>query len=160
RSMKMNLFICGFQRRVWCPKCTPASSRSFMLISATDDLLGFCRRSAVPVAPPAARAGPRRVGGACEMDSGLPLAALEALARARLPVLLPLLHARVARQEALPTEQRLQRIVLPHERARQAQPDRARLAREPAPRDADVHVELVAEICHHQRLERVQHERL
>ena len=26
RSPKMNRFIFGFQRRVWCPKCTPASS--------------------------------------------------------------------------------------------------------------------------------------
>src|SRR5579871_2640265 len=30
RSVKMKRFIFGFQRRVWCPKCTPASSRSFM----------------------------------------------------------------------------------------------------------------------------------
>src|SRR5262245_48295546 len=30
RSVKMNRFIFGFQRRVWWPKWTPASSRSFM----------------------------------------------------------------------------------------------------------------------------------
>src|SRR4051812_38466248 len=33
--MKMNFFILGFQRRVWCPKWTPASRSSFMPISAT-----------------------------------------------------------------------------------------------------------------------------
>ena len=26
RSVKMKRFIFGFQRRVWCPKCTPLSS--------------------------------------------------------------------------------------------------------------------------------------
>src|SRR5574340_295867 len=30
RSVKMYGFIFGFQRRVWWPKCTPASSRFFM----------------------------------------------------------------------------------------------------------------------------------
>jgi hypothetical protein len=40
--MKMKRFILGFQRRVWCPKWTPASSRSFIAISATASLpMGF-----------------------------------------------------------------------------------------------------------------------
>src|SRR5260221_5493857 len=30
RSVKMKRFIFGFQRRVWCPKWTPASRSSFM----------------------------------------------------------------------------------------------------------------------------------
>lgn len=30
RSWKMYLAIFGFQRRVWCPKCTPASSSCFI----------------------------------------------------------------------------------------------------------------------------------
>jgi hypothetical protein len=30
----MNFFIFGFQRRVWCPKWTPASSISRMVIGA------------------------------------------------------------------------------------------------------------------------------
>ena len=30
RSVKMKRFIFGFQRRVWWPKWTPASSSSFM----------------------------------------------------------------------------------------------------------------------------------
>src|SRR5229473_1546541 len=33
RSPKMYSFILGFQRRVWWPKCTPASSSSFIVIS-------------------------------------------------------------------------------------------------------------------------------
>ena len=33
RSVKMYGFILGFQRLVWCPKCTPASNSAFMLIS-------------------------------------------------------------------------------------------------------------------------------
>ena len=35
RSPKMNRFIFGFQRRVWCPKWTPASSSCFMVTTAT-----------------------------------------------------------------------------------------------------------------------------
>src|SRR4051794_8585820 len=34
RSVKMNRFIFGFQRRVWCPKWTPLSSSCFMLTAA------------------------------------------------------------------------------------------------------------------------------
>ena len=34
RSPKMNRFILGFQRRVWCPKCTPASSICRMVTTA------------------------------------------------------------------------------------------------------------------------------
>ena len=33
RSPKMYSFIFGFQRFVWWPKCTPASSRSFIAIA-------------------------------------------------------------------------------------------------------------------------------
>src|SRR5918993_28960 len=34
RSVKMNRFIFGFQRLVWCPKCTPLSSSCFMVTTA------------------------------------------------------------------------------------------------------------------------------
>src|SRR6266571_8823179 len=34
RSPKMYSFILGFQRLVWCPKWTPASSNSFMVMLA------------------------------------------------------------------------------------------------------------------------------
>jgi hypothetical protein len=35
RSPKMNLRIFGFQRRVWWPKWTPASSSCFMVTTGT-----------------------------------------------------------------------------------------------------------------------------
>src|SRR5262245_37962084 len=158
RSMKMNFFICGFHRRVWCPKCTPASSRSFMVISATACLLrgsaaappsAFApppeprKRPGTPARSPMQRMGSGRVRWIPLLLERLPLAELEALARARLPVLLALLHARVAREEALAAEQRLQRLVLADERARHAEPDRAGLAGEPTARDPREHVGLV-----------------
>src|SRR5690242_8743093 len=36
RSPKMNSAIFGFQKRVWCPKCTPASSIRRMVTSAME----------------------------------------------------------------------------------------------------------------------------
>jgi hypothetical protein len=39
RSPKMNGFIFGFQRLVWCPKWTPASNKSFMAIALKLTLL-------------------------------------------------------------------------------------------------------------------------
>src|SRR5579862_1594101 len=42
RSVKMNRFIFGFQRRVWWPKWTPASSNSFMETTGiASPFLGF-----------------------------------------------------------------------------------------------------------------------
>ena len=38
RSAKMYSRIFGFQRRVWCPKWTPASSSCFMLVAAKRNL--------------------------------------------------------------------------------------------------------------------------
>src|SRR5699024_122845 len=43
RSVKIYFFIFGFQRRVWCPKCTPASNNCFIEITAIIIiLLWFC----------------------------------------------------------------------------------------------------------------------
>src|SRR5689334_25057346 len=97
--MKMNFFMRGFQRRVWCPKWTPASSRSFIVVSATNPPVGVSnpphlrfRSRSGPVVAVATRPGhPGASEGACVVLL-LPLAELEALARARLPVLLALLH--------------------------------------------------------------------
>src|SRR3954462_6353454 len=75
RSVKMNRFIFGFHRRVWCPKWTPLSSSCFMVTTAiaginlfsvvraprwfaADALLGFVARVRVP-ARPGARGGVR-----------------------------------------------------------------------------------------------------
>src|SRR5581483_9304171 len=56
RSVKMKRFIFGFQRRVWWPKWTPASSSSFMETTGMESpFLGFGCRS-----PATVRWGPRR----------------------------------------------------------------------------------------------------
>src|SRR6476659_6362564 len=93
----MNGFIFGFQRFVWCPKWTPASSKSF---------------NAIPFKVP----------------PNLSFAELEALACALLPVLLALLDARVARQEAFFLELRPQLDVVFDQRAGDAEAQRAGLA--------------------------------
>src|SRR4051812_23478682 len=48
RSPKMNSFIFGFQRLVWWPKCTPASSRSFIAMPANKSSLSFTELEALP----------------------------------------------------------------------------------------------------------------
>src|SRR4051812_29008180 len=100
RSPKMYAFIFGFQRFVWCPKWTPASSRSF---------------NAIPLKVP-----PENVF--------LSLAELEALARSFLSVFLSLLDARVSRQESRLLEALAQRDVLFPARARDAEAQRAGLS--------------------------------
>src|SRR3990170_5392176 len=106
RSPKMNSFILGFQRRVWWPKWTPASSSSFMVRVATGRLLTL---------------GP-----------------LEALARSLLAVLLALLHARVAGEEAAAAELGFQLGVGQDQRPRQSHAHRAGLAGAAAAADANV----------------------
>src|SRR5207248_10581042 len=119
RSPKMYCFSFGFQRFVWWPKCTPASSKSF---NAT---LKF---------PP------------------LPFTELEALARALLPVLLALLDARVARQEAFFLQPRPQLQVVFHQRAGDAEAQRAGLPGDAAARDRREHVELIGRFGDGERL--------
>src|SRR4051794_23746932 len=46
RSVKMNRFILGFHRRVWCPKWTPLSSSCFMVTTAMAEAHSFARRVA------------------------------------------------------------------------------------------------------------------
>src|SRR3954454_23731668 len=46
RSVKMNRFIFGFHRRVWCPKWTPLSSSCFMVTTAMAEAHSFARRVA------------------------------------------------------------------------------------------------------------------
>src|SRR5215831_1494765 len=109
----MYCFIFGFQRFVWCPKWTPASSRSF---------------NAIPFKVP---------------PISLAFAELEALARALLPVLLALLDARVARQEAFLLQLRPQFEVVFDQRAGDAEAQRAGLAGDAAAGDRRQHVELI-----------------
>ena len=120
RSMKMNGFICGFQRRVWCPKWTPASSRSFIVmfghgvppqgLSLRASRVSTARhpsesalRRRCDSADPGA---PARGVGRSRLRADYALGELEALASTGLTVLLAFLHARVARQQPFAAEQR------------------------------------------------------
>src|ERR1051325_1152041 len=122
RSPKMYGFIFGFQRFVWCPKWTPASSRSF---------------NAIPFKVPPSLL----LTEPTERD--LPFTELEALARALLPVLLAFLDARIARQEAFLLQLRPQLAVVLDERSRDPEPERARLTGDAAAGDGREHVELI-----------------
>src|SRR6185436_13256813 len=94
RSPKMNSFIFGFHRFVWWPKCTPASSRSFIAIP---DKLPLFR---------------------------LAFAELEPFACAREAVLLTFLDARVGREQAVFLQRLAQLGVEAHQCARDTEPHR------------------------------------
>src|SRR4051795_3983485 len=127
----MYCFIFGFQRLVWCPKWTPASSRSF---------------NAIPFKVPPLLTVP------VPAMTALPFAELEALARALLPVLLAFLDARVARQEAFLLEARPQLEVVLDERAGDAEAQRAGLAGNAPARNRRQDVELIGRFGDEQRL--------
>src|SRR5580698_8385744 len=100
RSPKIKGFILGFQRFVWWPKWTPASSRSFMAIAFKTVTL------------------PR----------ALALTELEALARASHAVFLAFLRARVACEQPSLAQRRAQRLVVLDERPGNPQAERPGLA--------------------------------
>src|SRR5690349_15467342 len=81
----------------------------------------------------------------------LAFAELEALPRSRHAVLLALLGAGVAREEAFGLQLLAQLRVVLHERARDAESHGARLARHAAAGDRRQHVELVGRFREHQR---------
>src|SRR3954452_22850680 len=62
RSVKMNRFIFGFQRRVWCPKWTPLSSSCFMLTTAMPCSLSVVRAARGPCSSVVAGPGGDRPG--------------------------------------------------------------------------------------------------
>ena len=126
----MYSFIFGFQRLVWCPKWTPASSSSFMLTDGRGQVTASCDRDhsrpcrhCAPGFPASADAARGRLG------RELTLAELEAATGALLPVLLALLDAGVARQEARLLEPLAQLEVEHAQRARDAVAQRAGLRR-------------------------------
>src|SRR6266550_5191262 len=63
RSPKMYFCIFGFQRLVWWPKCTPASSSSFIVRAAMGPPSVRLRRA--QQARPGGRAPPPKVRGVC-----------------------------------------------------------------------------------------------
>src|SRR4029079_17459932 len=104
RSPKMKSFIFGFQRFVWWPKWTPASSSSFMLTVGAPPApcVGFtvvAKPSSWSAAGHAGPAGLPASSRRLEIES-LTLAELEAAPRALLSVLLAFLDAGVPGQEA------------------------------------------------------------
>src|ERR1044072_1164520 len=132
----MYAFIFGFQRFVWCPKWTPASSKSF---NAMPLKLPPKTSSVLPA--------PSFLSGACSS-----LAELEALARPLLPVLLPFLDARVAREEPGLLQPLPQLDVVLDQRARDAETQRPCLAGNAAAGDRREHIELLGRLGDGQRL--------
>src|SRR4051795_4895717 len=76
RSVMMKRFIFGFQRRVWCPKCTPLSSNCFMLTTAIAASL-FCARSQGPRSSVVAGTGWRSALATCSTTPPALLAGTE-----------------------------------------------------------------------------------
>ena len=158
RSAKMNRRIFGFHRRVWWPKCTPASSRSWSWGCAMRAVVSYpCWGCVVhrvhlrstpqghPELDPAVceiAAGRsvqcRRVSRTCSSSlrgslrsastTALALAELEPLPRARPARLLPLDRARIAGQQSRGPELGPVRTIGLHQRPR----DRHAAARRPA----------------------------
>src|SRR5687767_9257916 len=120
RSPKMYSFIFGFHRFVWWPKCTPASSRSFIAIPGK--------------APPFL----------------LTFTELEALACARQPVLLAFLDPRVGRQQPVLLQLLAQLAVELDKGARDTQADGSCLPVDPASGDGCQNVELLTCFGHEQ----------
>src|SRR6266705_143283 len=96
----MYSFIFGFHRFVWWPKCTPASSRSFIAIAANSPPLFL-------------------------MVSVLPFTELEPLARSSHAVLLAFLRARVAGEQTVFLELLAQLQVVFHKRPRDPEANRS-----------------------------------
>ncbi len=72
RSVKMNRFIFGFQRWVWWPKWTPASSISRIDTTDMGYLLRLWLLASAPFVPPSypsTQDGTTDGPGACEMGS-------------------------------------------------------------------------------------------
>src|SRR5689334_1712978 len=133
RSPKMNSFIFGFQRFVWWPKCTPASSRSFIAIPGK--------------VPPCPLAPADLTRSALQLT----FTELEALARASQAVLLAFLDARVRREQPVLLQLLAKPCVVLDERPRNCEAYRAGLAVFAAAGHRREDVELVAILGQQQR---------
>src|SRR5438477_5699356 len=159
RSAKMNRRIFGFHRRVWCPKWTPASSRSCNWGCAIPTFPGFefRRRSHLPRHPgaPGTQRGIKRR----ERYLALPFRELEPLPRAGAAGLLPLHGPRIARQQPLLPQFLAMPVVREAQRPGDSQPHRARLPRHAAAPAVALHVERAERVGRGERLLNVGHER-
>src|SRR5713226_2188387 len=173
RSPKMYSFIFGFQRRVWWPKWTPASSSSFIVISTAKfppnriavcgggsrrQRTAYCRLLAGRDLSGPTRVNPLELGLAPDRAGGpqkLSLRELEALTGTLLSVLLAFLHSRIARQEPVFAQRRAQLRIEPRNRPRQTHAHRSRLPAHAAAMGRHHHVHLVGDIREFQRLDRV-----
>src|SRR6266571_7054350 len=143
----MYSFILGFQRLVWCPKWTPASSNSFMVMLANQPphlVCIFripCGCSRLPFPSPHARYGKNLTPVSCfqllvsspetrnqKLDTALPLAVLESLSRAFLSILLAFFGARVPANQSLGLKFLAQLGIEQHERTSDAKLHRIGLA--------------------------------
>src|SRR5262245_9478546 len=122
RSPKMNGFIFGFQRLVWCPKCTPASSRSFIA-------------SGVKLPP----------------SMELAFAELEALSCAGHAVLLPFLGAGVACEQAVLLQPGAQFGIELAQRTGNPQANRAGLSGDATAGHRGQHIELLGGLGERER---------
>src|SRR5690606_13744193 len=151
--MKRRIF--GFQRLVRCPKWTPASRRSLSCTSLMND----ASRRGVDLPPPSSVEPPSRdpgpaSSGVCD-NASLALRELEPLARPRLARLLPFHLARIARQQAALAQNAAKLRVVLQQGAGDPQTDRARLSRQTAAVDPDLHIETALVLRHDQRLLRM-----
>src|SRR5690349_6690333 len=129
-------------------------------MSATNLPPGVCPPPSLVVERATRNGDPGAPGTAWVMGCSLALAELEALARARLSVLLALLHARVAGQQPLASEQSAQRLILLQQRAGDRHAQRTGLAGEAAAVTARHHAVLGGGVGERQREERDLHQRL
>src|SRR6266571_4281157 len=180
RSAKMKRRIFGFHRRVWCPKWTPASSRSCNWGCAMPSLSGFWSAAAVISRATPAHRGPnarssgvrdnlkRRgvwgVGCGVERPHPTPhipltFAKLEPLPRAGAPGLLALDRPWIARQQPLLAQLLAMPVVGEAQRPRDPQPHRPRLAGHATAPAIALHVEGAERVGRGERLLDVGHER-
>src|SRR5262249_44858558 len=102
RSPKMYSFIFGFQRFVWCPKWTPASSRSVIAVTAKLPPFSILLNTQTSTRGQRADRNPGPAVGALPLHDVIStFTELEALARSGHSVFLAFLCARVAREETL-----------------------------------------------------------
>src|SRR6267154_6815425 len=155
RSAKMNRRILGYQRRVWWPKWTPASSKSSN-VGCPMHSLSWVRSAAALISDATPRGGPSTGSGdVCDLS----LTELEPLARARAARLLALDHPRIPRQQSLLPQLLTVPLVRQAQRSSDREPHRPCLPRHTAAPAQRPHVEGAQRVGRRERLLDMRHER-